>query len=56
MRKGRTLIVVDDIVGKQLGRLHIDAYAGSKYEQTKVGEKMRHYYRCTCECGTTKVK
>mgnify|MGYP003312522543 CR=1 FL=1 len=55
MKKGKLLINVDDIIGKRLGKLEVTSYAGSKYDNTLGGERMRHYYVVKCECGTIKL-
>lgn len=50
-RKGKILINVNDIIGKRLGKLKVECYVGHRYDSTKAGIKMRHYYACSCECG-----
>ena len=54
-RRGKVLINVEDIIGKRLGKLEVIGYAGYYYSNTQGGERMRHYYVCKCECGTTKL-
>ena len=54
-RKGKILINVNDIIGKRLGKLEVISYAGHNYEKTLGGDKMRHYYRVHCDCGTEKI-
>lgn len=53
--KGKTLINVNDIIGKRLGKLEVISYAHSRYDETKGGERMRHYYVCKCSCGVVKL-
>ena len=53
--KGKILINVDDIIGKRLGKLEVVEYTGYSYDCTKGGMRMRHYYMCTCDCGTVKI-
>ena len=53
--KGKIRIDVNDIIGKCLGKLEVVSYKGSKYDPTKAGEKMRHYYMCDCKCGKSKM-
>ena len=54
-KRGKVLINVNDIIGKRLGKLKVISYAGYNYEMTLGGERMRHYYRVECECGTIKT-
>lgn len=54
-KRGKVLINVNDIIGKRLGKLEVISYAGNNYDMTLGGERMRHYYRVECECGTTKL-
>ena len=54
-RKGKILINVNDIIGKRLGKLEVISYAGHHYDATHGGDRMRHYYRVHCECGTIKI-
>lgn len=54
-KHGKVLINVNDIIGKRLGKLKVISYVGHKYDKTLGGDKMRHYYRVECECGTTKL-
>ena len=49
--KGKVLINTKDIIGKRLGKLEIVSYLGSNYKITLGGERMRHYYVCSCDCG-----
>ena len=51
MKKGQILINVDDIIGKRLGKLTVVEYAMHSYSNTKGGLRMRHIYRCECDCG-----
>ena len=53
MRKGKIFIDVNDIIGKRLGKLKVECYVGHKYRMTLGGVRLRHYYVCTCECGST---
>lgn len=53
-RKGKILINVKDIIGKRLGKLEVISYAGSRYDTTRGGERMRHYYVVRCDCGKVK--
>ena len=55
MRKGQIHVDVNDIIGKQSGRLTVRKYFGYVYADTKGGLKMRHYYICDCECGRMNV-
>lgn len=55
MRKGKILINVDDIIGKRLGKLEVIEYTGHAYAYTKGGIRMRHFYRCKCDCGKIHV-
>jgi len=55
VKRGRVLINVNDIIGKRLGKLEVINYAGHHYDMTLGGERMRHYYRVKCECGTIKI-
>ncbi len=54
-KRGKVLINVNDIIGKRLGKLEVISYVGHKYDKTFGGDKMRHYYKVHCECGTDKV-
>lgn len=54
-RKGKVRVSTDDIIGKCLGKLEVISYAGSHHDTTKGGERLRHYYRVQCECGTIKI-
>lgn len=53
--KGKILINVNDIIGKRLGKLEVISYAGHRYDVTLGGDRMRHYYRVRCDCGTEKL-
>lgn len=55
VKRGKVLINVNDIIGKRLGKLEVISYAGHHYDMTLGGERMRHYYRVECECGTIKI-
>lgn len=54
-KKGKILINVNDIIGKCLGKLEVISYEGNRYDITLGGERMRHYYKVRCECGTIKL-
>ena len=54
-QKGKVLINVNDIIGKRLGKLEVISYAGHHYDATHGGDRMRHYYRVHCDCGTNKI-
>lgn len=54
-KKGKVLINVNDIIGKCLGKLEVISYEGNRYDFTLGGERMRHYYKVRCECGTIKL-
>lgn len=54
-QKGKVLINVNDIIGKRLGKLEVISYAGHHYDATLGGDRMRHYCRVHCECGTIKI-
>ena len=53
--KGKVRINVNDIIGKRLGKLEVISYAGCNYTGHGENERMRHYYRVHCDCGTDKV-
>lgn len=53
--KGKTLINVNDIIGKRLGKLEVISYVGHRYDKTLGGDRMRHYYRVHCDCGVEKT-
>lgn len=53
--KGKTLINVNDIIGKRLGKLKVISYVGHRYDKTLGGDRMRHYYRVHCDCGAEKI-
>lgn len=55
MKKGKIRINVEDIIGKQSGRLTVIAYDGYYYDNTQGGPKVRHRYVCQCECGKIKT-
>lgn len=55
MKKGKILINVNDIIGKRLDKLEVISYACSKYDDTRGGERIRHYYNCECKCGNIKL-
>lgn len=48
---GTVLIDKYDIVGKRFGKLYVVKYQSSRYDNTKGGEKLRHFYLCKCDCG-----
>lgn len=54
MKRGKTLINVNDIIGKRLGKLRVVCYANSKYDITLGGARKRHFYICECDCGRHK--
>lgn len=55
-KRGKVLINVNDIIGKRLGKLEvIISYVGHCYDTTRGGDRMRHYYKVHCDCGTTKI-
>lgn len=54
-KKGTVTIDKDDIIGKHLNKLQIISYAYQCWDNTKGGEKSRHYYNCQCECGVLKT-
>lgn len=49
--KGKILIDKNDIIGKRLGKLEVVSYDHNWYDITEGGERMRHYYKCKCDCG-----
>ena len=51
MQRGEIQINVGDIIGKRLGKLEVILYAGMRYDDTKGGLRLRHYYLCKCDCG-----
>ena len=53
--KGKVRINVNDIIGKRLGKLEVISYAGCNYTGHGEHERMRHYYKVHCDCGTDKV-
>lgn len=53
-RKGEVRINAQDVIGKCLGKLQVNEYAGSAYDYTLGGERLRHYYWCDCDCGRRK--
>lgn len=55
MRKGQIHIDVNDIIGKQSGRLTVRKYFGYVYANTQGGLKVRHYYICDCKCGKMNI-
>ena len=55
VKRGKVLINANGIIGKRLGKLEVISYAGHYYDMTRGGERMRHYYRVKCECGTIKI-
>lgn len=54
IKRGKVLINVDDVIGKRLGKLEVISYGGHYYDKTLGGERMRHYYKVSCDCGVTK--
>ena len=54
-KRGNVLINVNDIIGKRLGKLEVISYVGHYYDATLGGDRMRHYYRVHCDCGTIKI-
>lgn len=55
MKRGKTLINVNDIIGKRLGKLEVISYAGGRYDCTLGGERKRHLYTVKCDCGNIKT-
>lgn len=53
-KRGEVLINVQDIVGKRLGKLKVEGYAGSYVDYTAGGERVRHRYVVRCDCGVVK--
>lgn len=53
--KGKFSIDVNDIIGKHLGKLEVKDYSHHCYDLTQGGERVRHYYKCQCSCGYTKL-
>lgn len=53
--KGKVTANVNDIVGERLGKLEVVSYYGHIYEKTKGGDKTRHFYVVSCDCGVTKL-
>lgn len=53
--KGKVIIDVNDIIGKRLGKISVLSYVNHSYDMTGGGPRMRHYYKCKCDCGTEKV-
>lgn len=54
-KRGKILINVNDVIGKRLGKLEVIGYVSHNYDTTLGGERMRHYYRVKCDCGTVKT-
>lgn len=54
-KHGTILINVNDVIGKRLGKLEVIGYISHDYDMTLGGERMRHYYRVKCDCGTVKT-
>lgn len=54
-KKGKVRIDIYDVIGKRLGKLTVIGYHHCTYDNTKGGQRMRHYYLCRCDCGTIKV-
>lgn len=50
-RKRKVPINAFDVIGKRLGKLEVIDYLGNRYDMTKGGPRLRHYYICKCECG-----
>lgn len=53
--KRQIRIRTDDLIGVRVGRLEVKEYVGNKYDMTLGGPKLRHYYKCQCDCGVIKV-
>lgn len=54
MQKGQERIDRNDIVGKRLGKLEVIEYDTRWYDMTRGGERLRHKYVCSCDCGVVK--
>ena len=54
-QKGKVLINVNDIIGERLDKLEVISYEGYRYDTTRGGDKVRHYYKVHCDCGTIKI-
>ena len=54
VQRGTTLIDVNDIVGKRVGKLEVIEYDTTWYDNTGGGERRRHKYICRCDCGKIK--
>lgn len=54
-KRGKMLINVNDVIGKRLGKLEVISYVGYRYDMTLDGERVRHYYKVECDCGTVKI-
>ena len=46
MRRGKTRIDKNDIIGKSLGKLEVVSYINQYYSHTMGGERLRHLYMC----------
>lgn len=44
--KGKLSIDPQDIVGKCFGKFIVIGYSGMKYDSTRGGERLRHWYTC----------
>lgn len=49
--KGRLLININDIVGRRVGKLVVIKHEFYKYETSKCGTRLKHFYLCKCDCG-----
>lgn len=45
-QKGEIQIDTNDIVGKCFGKLEVVSYHSMKYDSTKGGARLRHWYTC----------
>ena len=48
-QKGKIVININDIVGKCFGKLEVVSYSGMRYDNTKGGPRLRHWYNCLRE-------
>lgn len=53
--KGSLSIDPQDIVGQCLGKYEVTSYDGSRYDHTRGGDRLRHYYNCIDSDGDNKV-
>lgn len=45
-QRGSIVIDTNDIVGKCFGKLEVVSYSCMKYDSTKGGLRLRHWYNC----------